>query len=121
MLAECLPETGLHLQRSHCRRDGRITLDPIEAAATCGIVRTGCTEIPSDFARPEISKFNGFCNLILCVKKRLFFVQAVFIFATISSAMRPDLWLRLGRVPLCRRRRILVCSSFRSFSKLPLR
>jgi hypothetical protein len=36
----------------------------------------GCTEIPSDFGRFEISKFNGFCNLISCVKKRLVFVQA---------------------------------------------
>jgi predicted site-specific integrase-resolvase len=60
---------------------------------------TTCTENPSDFGRPEISKFNGFCHPISCVKKRLVFVHTVIISASVrrgNSGKRAALYLRVS-------------------------
>jgi DNA invertase Pin-like site-specific DNA recombinase len=61
--------------------------------------KEGCTKIPPDFGRSEISKFNGFCNLTSCVKKRLVFVQAVIISVFVrhgNSLKRAALYLRVS-------------------------
>jgi hypothetical protein len=61
--------------------------------------RRGVQKSLPNFGRSQVNKFNGFCNLTSCVKKRLVFVQVVIISVSVrhgNSLKRAALYLRVS-------------------------